>query len=91
MDKMEKAEIKILVKTTIRETLEGAEERWVEKEELMKQFQMLNANWMKNYADRLPRQRVEYIDKQGKPAKTHWAYPVHKINRMIEDGTIKNL
>lgn len=91
MDKAELAQLKGFIKATIRETLEGAEERWVEKKELMKQFQMLNANWMKYYADRLPRQRVEYIDKNGKQATTHWAYPVHKIQRMIEDGTIKDL
>lgn len=91
MDKMEKAEIKILLKTTIRETLEGAEERWVEKEELMKQFQMLNNDFLKKYGDRLGRTRAEYKDKNGKLRHTHWAYPVHKINRMIEDGTIKNL
>lgn len=91
MDKTEKAEIKILIKTTICETLEGAEERWVEKEELMKQFQMLNNDFLKKYGERLGRTRAEYKDKNGKLRHTHWAYPVHKINRMIEDGTIKNL
>lgn len=91
MDKMEKAELKGFIKATIRETLEGAEERWVGDKELIKQFQMLNANWMKRYADRLPRQRVEYTDNNGVRRGTHWAYPVHRINRMIEDGTIKDL
>lgn len=91
MDKMEKAELKGFIKATIRETLEGAEERWVEPEELIKQFQMLNKDFLKKYGERLGRTRAEYKDKNGKLRHTHWAYPVHRINRMIEDGTIKDL
>ena len=71
------------------EIREVANERWLTGDELCQQFQMFSPGWLKAYGERLPRQRAEVSDDGVKVSR--WAYPQHKIARMIQDGTIKQL
>jgi hypothetical protein len=50
---------------------------------------MFSKGWLKAYGERLPRQRAEVMDDGVKVSR--WAYPQHRIARMIQDGTIKQL
>ena len=79
-----------LFRKIIYEILEVEQEKWISGDELCEQFQMFSKGWLKAYGDRLPRQRAEVND-NGEIKVSHWAYPQHKIARMIQDGTIKNL
>ena len=90
MDRQLRNEIVAEVRKSMTEILEVANERWLTGDELCEQFQMFSKGWLKAYGDRLPRQRAEVND-NGEMRVSHWAYPQHKIARMIQDGTIKNL
>ena len=90
MDRLLRAEIVAEVRKSMAEILEVANEKWISGDELCEQFQMFSKGWLKAYGDRLPRQRAEVND-NGEMRVSHWAYPQHKIARMIQDGTIKNL
>ena len=37
---------------------------------------------------RLPRRRIEFIGDDGKAAHTQWGYPLHEIQRIVENGMI---
>jgi len=89
MDRILRAEIVAEVKRSMTEILEVANEQWITGEELCKRFQMFSPGWLKAYGDRLPRQRAEVHDDGMKASR--WAYPMHKIARMIQNGTIKEL
>ena len=89
MDRLLRNEIVAEVRKSMTEILESANEKWLTGDELCEQFQMFSPGWLKAYGDRLPRQRAEVMD--GCTKVSRWAYPQHKIARMINDGTIKNL
>jgi hypothetical protein len=89
MDRVLRAEIVAEVRRSMTEILEVANEKWLTGEELCKQFQMFSPGWLKAYGERMPRQRAEVQD--GGTKASRWAYPMHKIARMINDGTIKDL
>ena len=89
MDRLLRAEIVAEVRKSMTEILESANEKWLTGDELCEQFQMFSPGWLKAYGERLPRQRAEVMD--GCTKVSRWAYPQHKIARMINDGTIKNL
>ena len=89
MDRTLRAEIVAEVRRSMTEILEVANERWLTGDELCQQFQMFSPGWLKAYGERLPRQRAEVMD--GCVKVSRWAYPQHKIARMIQEGTIKEL
>lgn len=91
MDRLLRAEIVSEVKRSMNEILEVANERWLTADELCAQFGMFTPSWLKCYGDRLPRQRAEVTDADGRRVSTRWAYPQHKIARMIADNSIKGL
>jgi hypothetical protein len=90
MDKILRAQIVAEVKTDVLYALEVANERWLTAAELCEQFQMFTASWVKLYGHLWPRQRAEVATNKGTKC-SRWAYPQHKIARMIADGTIKNI
>lgn len=72
-----------LVRETLRDTLEDAEERWLSPSDLCKQFACFTSDWLKHYGHLLPRTKAAYSNR--------WCYPMHKINRLLATGRIKNL
>ena len=89
MDARLRSEIVTEVRKSMAEILEVANERWLTGDELCQQFQMFSPGWLKAYGERLPRQRAEVSDNGVKVSR--WAYPQHRIARMIQEGTIKEL
>ena len=80
--------IQVVVKA-VTEAMMRICEKYITADELCEQFQMFSKGWLKAYGDRLPRQRAEVMDEGVKVSR--WAYPQHKIARMIQDGSIKEL
>ena len=91
MDKMLKAEIVATIKATMKEVLEGADEIWLTGEQLSERFGMFSPEWLHRYGDLLPRERAEVVMGKGKPKATRWAYPQHKIQRMIQERELVRL
>ena len=91
MDRQLRQDIAAEVAVAVRETMAKMEERWLTGEELCKHFGMLSKEWLKEYGDTLPRQRVTVEHMDGTTHRTRWAYPMHEINRMILDGRVKHL
>lgn len=75
----------------VRDTLSKIEERWLTADELCKHFGMFNKEWLKEYGDTLPRERIIVEKLDGAKTHTHWGYPMHEINMMILDGRVKHL
>lgn len=90
MDRQLRMDIVSEVKRSMSEILEVAGERWLTGNELCQQFQMFTPSWLKTYGQYLPRQRAE-VEVDGKRTVSRWAYPQHKIARMIENNEIKDL
>ena len=75
----------------LHELRDDNEEVWLSKDEFLKQFGMFTEEWLKRYGATLGRTQAVVIDKDGKAHGTRWAYPRNKIQRMINDGSIKQL
>lgn len=91
MDRMLRAEIVAMVKDTLTELLEGADEVWLTGEQLCERFGMFTQEWLYRNGDLLPRERAEVVMKDGSVRGTRWAYPQHLIQRMIRERKLVNL
>lgn len=91
MDAKDKVEIKLLIVNTVRTTLREANEKWLSKKQLCEQFQMFTPSWIKTYGDLLPCSHATVIDADGIPHDSQKAYPMYKIQEMIQSGAIKDL
>ena len=91
MDRMLRAEIIATVRATMQEVLEGADEVWLKPKQLLEQFGMLNQEWLDTNGHLLPREYASVIWPDGDEKCTRWAYPKHKINRMIKEGKLKGI
>ena len=91
MDRMLRAEIIATVRQTMTEVLEGADEVWLKPKQLLEQFGMLSQEWLDRNGELLPREYASVVLPDGEEKCTRWAYPMHKINRMIQEGKLKGL
>ena len=91
IDAMLRAEIIATVRQTMTDVLEGAEEVWLTKEQLLAQFGMFTEEWMHRNGELLPREPASIIWPDGIEESTRYAYPKHKINRMIREQKLKGL
>ena len=91
MDRMLRAEIIATVRATMHEVREGADEVWLKPKQLLEQFGMLNQEWLDNNGHLLPREYASVVLPGGEEKCTRWAYPLHKLNRMIQEGKLKGL
>lgn len=91
MDRMLRAEVVATVRETMREVLEGADEVWLKPKQLIEQFGMFSQEWIDRNGHLLPRENVSVIWPDGTEKETRWAYPKHRINRMIMEGKLKGL
>ena len=88
---MLRAEIIATVRQTMTEVLEGADEVWLKPKQLLEQFGMLSQEWLDRNGELLPREYASVVLPDGEEKCTRWAYPMHKINRMIQEGKLKGL
>lgn len=78
--------------TIVRVTTERYElynERYLTAEQLCEQFGMFSKDWLARHGHLLPREHVVIEDTDGKKHGTRWAYPQHRIARMIQDGCFR--
>ena len=91
IDRQLRKDIAAEVAVAVRETLAKMEERWLTADELCKHFGMISKEWLKEYGDTLPRERIIVEKLDGAKTRTRWGYPMHEINCMIMDGRVKHL
>ena len=91
MDRMLRAEIIATVRQILKDVLEGADEVWLTKEQMVERFGMFSEEWMRKNAQLLPREYASVIWQDGKEKCTRWAYPQHKIQRLIREGKLKGM
>jgi hypothetical protein len=90
MDKLLKVQIIETVKNSVADIFEVYQEEWLTGDKLCERFQMFNRGWLKSYGHLLPRTQAVVNDGNQKHHSS-WAYPAHKIAKMIADGKIKQL
>ena len=87
-----RAKIVATVRATMTEVLEGADEVWLTPEEFCKTFGMFTKEWLARYGELLPREKARMVMQDGTVKETRsWAYPKHRINRMIQEGKLREM
>ena len=92
MTRDELNEVKAVVRRAVEEEREMYDEVWLTEKELIAQFGMFTHDWLKKYGHCLQPARAIVVDEQGVEHPTQgWAYPKHRIQRMIASGEIMKL
>ena len=92
MTRDELNEVKAVVRRAIEEEREMYDEVWLTEKQLLEQFGMFTHDWLKKYGHCLQPARAIVVDEQGVEHPTQgWAYPKHRIQRMIANGEIQKL
>ena len=92
MDRNTIAELKAVLRQAIAEDREMCDEVWLTEKQLIAQFGMFTHDWLKRYGHCLQPARAIVVDEQGVEHPTQgWAYPKHRIQRMIASGEITKL
>ena len=92
MTRDELNEVKAVIRRAVEEEREMYDEVWLTEKELIAQFGMFTHDWLKKYGQCLQPARAIVVDEQGVEHPTQgWAYPKHKIQRMIASGEIMKL
>ena len=91
MTRDELNELKLVVRRAVEEEREMYDEVWLTEKELIAQFGMFTHDWLKKYGHCLQPARAIVVDEHGVERRSGWAYPKHKIQRMIASGEIMKL
>ena len=92
MTRDELNEVKAVVRRAVEEEREMYDEVWLTEKQLLEQFGMFTHDWLKKYGQCLQPARAIVVDEQGVEHPTQgWAYPKHRIQRMIASGEIAKL
>jgi hypothetical protein len=92
MTREELNELKLVVRRAIEEEREMYDELWLTEKQLLEQFGMFTHDWLKKYGQSLQPARAIVVDEKGTEHPTQgWAYPKHRIQRMIASGEILKL
>lgn len=90
MDKELRAEIVREVRRAMVDAFELYQERWVDGRELCKEIGCFSTDWLRRYGYTLPREQV-IVNENDTTHKTGWCYPLHRIQRMMREGNLKNI
>lgn len=90
MDRLLRAEIVAEVRQAQMELAEIYREEWVTADRLSERLGMFSTAWLKRYGYLLPRERAEVVEGAEMHA-TRWAYPLHKIQRLLMEGRLKGM
>ena len=66
-------------------------EVWLTAEDVVKQFGMISADFLRRKGKLLPRERVEWTDEDGVVHVGSWAYPRNQLQEMISRGELRCL
>lgn len=92
MTREELNELKMVVRRSMEEEREMYDEVWLPEKQLLEQFGMFTHDWLKKYGQCLQPARAIVVDEKGIEHPTQgWAYPKHRIQRMIASGEITKL
>lgn len=91
MTRSELNEIKEAIKQAHLEAELENNEVWLETRAFLNQFQMFSKDWLEHFGWKLPRERIEVTDDDGKTRVTRWAYPRNMIQKMIREHKLVNL
>lgn len=91
MDRQLRAEIVAEIRKSVAESMEMYDEVWLTGDKLGEKFGMFTKGWLKMYGQSLPRTQAIVSGEDGQQHRSSWVYPVHKIARMIHEGSIKGL
>ena len=91
MTRDELNELKLVLRRAVEEEREMYDEVWLTEKELITQFGMFTHDWLKKYGHCLQPARAIVVDEHGVERRSGWAYPKHKIQRMISSGEIMKL
>ena len=92
MTRDELNEVKAVVRRAVEEEREMYDEVWLTEKQLLEQFGMFTHDWLKKYGQCLQPARAIVVDEKGIEHPTQgWAYPKHRIQRMIASGEIMKL
>ena len=91
MDKQLRKEICSEVRASVEQAMETYQERWVTGDTLQQHIEVFTKAWLKAYGKSLPRTQAAVTLSDGSTKRTMWVYPLHRIQRMIENGQIKQL
>ena len=91
IDKETREAIAAAVRASQIEAAEMYQEKYVTGKELCQQIAMFSTNWLENFGWKLPRERIIVTDEDGETRVTRWGYPLHRIQRMIAEGRMRNL
>ena len=91
MDRIFEAKLLALIDRKMTERLVGADEVWLKPKQFLEQFGMFSQEWLDENGHLLPREYASVIWPDRKERCTRFAYPKHKINRMIANGELKGL
>ena len=89
MDRALKREIMETMRMAILQAEEDVNERYLNTDELCKQFGMLTKDWVARNGKYLPRERVTILNPDGSTVSTRWGYPQKRISRMIKEGKLR--
>ena len=66
--------------------MEMYDEVWLTGKQLCERFGMISKGWLEEYGKYIPRERMEVTDaKTGRVIASRYAYPLHRINRWIQE------
>ena len=88
MDRVLRQEAIAMFERVAREAYETYNEKWVTGRTLGEHIETMTAAWLKSYGNRLPRRRTVMKGDDGKSVSSPFVYPLHRIQRMIENNEI---
>ena len=83
--------IEKVMEKVLREYFEMCNEKWVKGKELGENIRTFSTGWLKLYGSSLPRTQPIVVDKNNVEHECDWVYPLHRIQRMMMNGEIKEL
>ena len=89
LDKATREAIAEAVRQAQMEAQECYNEKWVTGKELGQHISMFSLNWLENFGWKLPRERIEVTDDSGERRVTRWGYPLHMLQRMVQEGRFR--
>lgn len=91
LDKQTRDAIAMEAGKAVREAMEIYDEKWLSAEQLCEHISMFTKDWLKHYGHTIPRDRLEVVDIDGTVRCSRWAYPLHRIQRMLKNQELKHL